>query len=294
MRDFDGKVAVVTGGASGMGKAFAERFARAGMKLVLFDYEQKALDATVRQFRQQEFDVLGLQGDVSKPEAVDELARKAVDTYGKVHILCNNAGVVADGDMGGLGRGPRARRLWEHPLSDWQWTFNVNFWGVVNGIRTFLPIMLAQDEDGHIVNTASIAGLTSGPGLVIYGATKHAVVRITEGLFSQLSEMGSKIKVSVLCPGPVQTRIVSAARNRPEELAAADEAQGDEYFEQRDQAWADATAQTIIQPAEVAEKVFKAIEDEQFYILPHEDDRGVRVRMENILGRLNPSPGRSA
>jgi NAD(P)-dependent dehydrogenase (short-subunit alcohol dehydrogenase family) len=289
MRSFEGRVAVVTGAASGMGRAFADRFAEAGMKVVLADVEQKALDAAVQSFTQREFDVLGVRTDVASPDAVEELARQALERYGKVHIVCNNAGVVVDSEVSRL-MGGEPVGMWEHSLKDWEWTFAVNFWGVVNGIRTFVPIMLAQDEEGHVVNTASIAGLTSGGALPIYGATKHGVVRISEALHAQLAARGSKVKVSVLCPGGVNTRIALASRNRPEALWDGAEARpSTEELEARERTWATRTGPTGMAPEAVAERVFKAIEDEQFYILTHDEfDDAIRTRMENILERRNP------
>lgn len=291
MREFDGKVAVVTGAASGMGKAFAERFAQAGMKVVLSDIEQEALDRTVLGLRQREFDVIGVVGDVAKAESVDQLARQALDAYGKIHIVCNNAGVVADADMSTIG-GRGGIPMWEQSLADWHWTFAVNFWGVVHGIRTFLPIMLRQDEEGHVLNTASIAGLTSGGGLPIYGASKHAVVRISEALHLQLQERGAKVKVSVLCPGGVRTRIALATRNRTDEFwdGGANRPSADE-LERREAEWATFTGERGMAPEAVAQRVFQAIEEEQFYILTHDDYDGViRTRMESILTRQNPQP----
>jgi NAD(P)-dependent dehydrogenase (short-subunit alcohol dehydrogenase family) len=289
MQSFEGKTAVVTGAASGMGRAFSERFAQAGMKVVLADVEEKALQATVQDFKQREFDVLGILCDVSKAAALDELARRALDAFGKVHVVCNNAGVVADSEVSRLLGGARIP-MWEESLKDWEWTFAVNFWGVVNGIRTFLPIMLAQDEPGHIVNTASIAGLTSGPGLPAYGASKHAVVRISEALQAQLTEAQSKIRVSVLCPGGVNTRIALATRNRPDEfLDSAAERPAAAELERREQDWAGRTGARGLAPEAVAEQVFDAIRDEKFYILPHDEfDAAIRTRMENILSRQNP------
>ena len=211
MRDLAGKVAVVTGAASGIGRAMAERFAQEGMKVVLADIEEAALQATVRELKQQERDVIGVVTDVANPEAVDELARQTIDAYGKVHLVCNNAGVF-------LGMKP----MWESTLRDWQWILGVNLWGVINGVRTFVPIMLAQDEPGHIVNTASQAGLVTANS--IYSLTKHGVVALSEGLHLQLRQQNAKVGVSVLCPLFVDTRIMEAERNRPGRPGTTDRA----------------------------------------------------------------------
>lgn len=282
MRDFEGKVAVVTGGASGMGRAFAERFAREGVKVVIADVEEEALNATVQEMQQAEHDVIGVLADVSSAQAIEELAEKTLEAYGKVHLLFNNAGV------GGGGEGSK---LWEHSIEDWQWTFGVNFWGVVYGIKTFLPIMLEQGEEGHVINTASIAGLIGGAGLDIYGATKHAVVRVSEALHLQLAELDSKVKASVLCPGFVDTNIGTSWRNRPDELWTDGARPSDEELEQRRQARAavQATRLNVITPEQVADQVFEAVRDEQFYIITHDNfDDAIRTRMDNIMGRRNP------
>lgn len=288
MREFEGRVAVVTGAASGMGKAFAEKFALEGMKVVLADYEKDALDTAVREMKQRELDVVGVVADVSRQQAVEDMARKAFETYGKVHILCNNAGVVADSELARLGFGEGVA-LWDHPLSDWHWTFGVNFWGVVHGIRAFVPKMLAQDEPGHILNTASIAGLTSGGALPIYGASKHAVVRVSEALFQQLAAQKSKLNVSVLCPGGVNTRIALASRNRPSEMWEGGQRPSKEELEAREARWVNTTGPTGMSPEAVAERVFKAIQDEQFYIITHDEyDPIIRARADDILARRNP------
>ncbi|HWC29553.1 MAG TPA: SDR family NAD(P)-dependent oxidoreductase, partial [Dehalococcoidia bacterium] len=180
MQNFEGKVAVVTSAASGIGRALAERFANEGMRVVLADVEEPALETAVRELTQAEHEVIGVQTDVSKRESVEELARQAIDAFGKVHVLCNNAGV-------GGGRG----LLWEMTLNDWEWTFGVNFWGVLYGIRTFVPLMLSHGEEGHVVNTASMAGITPGGGP--YGVTKHAVVALSEGLYLNLRMIQAKI-----------------------------------------------------------------------------------------------------
>lgn len=284
MQQFEGRVAVVTGAASGMGLAFAERFAREGMKVVLADVEEPALEAAVQRLRQAEHDVIGVRADVSSAESVEALARAALDQYGKVHVVCNNAGVAGDLDF----LGNRNRPLWEYSLRDWEWTFGVNVWGVVHGIRTFLPIMLEQGEAGHIVNTASMAGLLSGPTAGIYGTTKHAVVRITEALYFQLGQMDSKVKASVLCPGIIHTRIFSSGRNRPDPLWDAN-ARPDAAEYERRLAAGDAYFEHGLPPEEVAEQVLQAIRDEQFYILTRDVplDR-VQTRMENIVAMRNP------
>jgi NAD(P)-dependent dehydrogenase (short-subunit alcohol dehydrogenase family) len=283
MRGFKGKVAVVTGGASGIGRAMAERFAQEGMAVVLADFERDALKAAEAELRQREHKVLALWTDVSSEESLRATAETVQREFGPVSILCNNAGVVAESDLGMQ----NPQRLWDLSMKDWQWTFNVNFWGVVHGIRAFVPAMVERNEDAHIVNTASIAGLTSGAALPIYGASKHAVVRVSEGLYFQLRQIDSKVKVSVLCPGGVRTRITSAARNRPEDLTDNAGSRPDQDWAQRDQLWSERAA--TMEPSEVADKVWNAIQDERFYILTHDgSEDGVRRRMEAILSGANP------
>ena len=288
MEQFAGKVAVVTGAASGMGLAFATRFCREGMKVVLADVEAERLGHVVAELTHAEHDVLGVLTDVSSAEGVEALARQALAAYGKVHVLCNNAGVVSDSEL----RDPEkpARYLWEHSLNDWTWTYGVNLWGVVHGIRTFLPIMLGQGEEGHIVNTSSITGLTSGTGLPIYASTKHAVVRISEGLYSQLTEIEAPIGVSVLCPGGVDTRISLASRNRPESLRDEGTATEEERAERELRRRQRGPTPSQLQPETVAGLVFDAISERRFYILPHDDwDDGIRERADEILARRNPA-----
>ncbi|MBM3139895.1 MAG: SDR family NAD(P)-dependent oxidoreductase [Chloroflexi bacterium] len=284
MQAFEGRVAVVTGAASGMGRAFAERFAREGMKVVLADVQEDALEATVRAMRANELDVIGVPTDVASLPSVEALARAALDRYGRVHVVCNNAGVAGDLDF----LGERGRPLWEYSMRDWEWTFGVNVWGVVHGIRVFLPLMLEHGEEGHVVNTASMAGLLSGPTAGIYGTTKHAVVRITEALYYQLGQMNAKVKASVLCPGIINTRIFSSGRNRPDVLwDPGARPSGDEY--ERRLAEGDAFFAHGLAPEEVAEQVLQAIRDERFYILTRDVpmDR-VRMRFDNILATRNP------
>jgi NAD(P)-dependent dehydrogenase (short-subunit alcohol dehydrogenase family) len=275
MRDFEGKVAVVTGAASGIGLGLATRFAQEGMKVVLADVEEPALDAAVLQLQQAEHQVIGVRTDVSDPAAVEALAQQTIDEFGKVHILCNNAGV-------GGGRG----LLWESSLKDWQWLVGVNFWGVLHGVRTFVPIMLAQGEEGHVVNTASLAGVTAGAG--IYGVTKHAVVSLSESLYLHLRMIQAKVGVSALCPGFVRTKILDAARNRPAELQHENEEPLSE-IEEMIRSGMEKAVQGGLPPAQVAEMVLDGVRNERFWILTtREFDEAIRGRMEGILQRSNP------
>jgi NAD(P)-dependent dehydrogenase (short-subunit alcohol dehydrogenase family) len=284
MKEFRGKVAVVTGAASGIGRGMAERFAAEGMHVVLADVEEGALAQAAREMAAAGAKVLAFRTDVSKAEDVQALAKKAVDAFGEVHVLCNNAGVATGGFS------------WEVSLAEWQWVLGVNLWGVIHGVHAFVPIMLAQGNEGHIVNTASVAGLTSGPMMAPYSVSKHGVVTLSEALYHELAMAGGKIKVSVLCPGAVNTRIADAGRNRPAEVAAGEPAappdaaiaaQVDSRIRQMLAAGMD--------PAEVGRKVFEAVRDERFYILTHpEYTDAVRTRMEDIIEGRAPTLGMMA
>jgi len=202
MKAFQGKVAVVTGAASGIGRALAERCAQEGMKVVLADIEGQALLQASGDLAAQGAQTLAVPTDVSQAGEVETLARKAFEAYSAVHLLFNNAGV---------GAGTTA---WESTLADWEWVLGVNLWGVIHGLRAFVPRMLAQETECHVVNTASVAGLLPGRG--VYGVSKHAVVALSEALSADLGQQRSKIGVSVLCPGYVNTRILdSSVRHRP-------------------------------------------------------------------------------
>ena len=202
MQDLRGKVAVITGGASGIGRAVAERAAGEGMKLVLGDIEEGPLKETVDDLTSKGAEALGVVTDVSDAASVRALRDRTLDRFGAVHLVHNNAGI-------GLG-GP----IWEVSEEDWRWILGVNLWGVIHGVATFVPVLMEQGE-GHVVNTASIAGLIAAPFLGPYNATKQAVVAISETLFKDLQAVGAPIGVSVLCPGFVQTRIAESERNRP-------------------------------------------------------------------------------
>jgi NAD(P)-dependent dehydrogenase (short-subunit alcohol dehydrogenase family) len=223
-------------------------------------------------------DVLAVQTDVSKASDVEELALKTLAAYGAVHLLFNNAGVGA------------GNTVWESTLADWEWTLGVNLWGVIYGIHFFVPLMLEQNTEGHIVNTASIAGLISGPGLGIYKVTKHGVVTLSETLYDELALRGAKIKVSVLCPGFINTRIMEATRNRP---AGLQNDPSEEKLDPTSMAMFEAMQQAVqagMPPHQAADKVFQAIRDEKFYILTHPKLKGaIQTRMEDILQERNPT-----
>jgi len=277
MKEFQEKVAVVTGAASGIGLALATRCAQEGMKVVLADIEEQALLQASQELHNIGASVLAVQTDVSKARDVEALAEQAFDTYGAVHLLFNNAG-VGGGSM-----------LWESTLADWEFVLGVNLLCVIHGIRTFVPRMLEQHSEGHVINTASMAGLTSGPG-GIYNVTKHAVVALSETLYHELALAGATIKVSVLCPGFVKTRILDAARNRP---ASLQNAPVDKTIPPEREAFVQMMRQAIdagMPPPQVAEIVFTAIREERFYILPHPKWKAaIQTRMEDILQERNPS-----
>ena len=281
MREFAGKTAVVTGAASGMGLAFARRFAAEGMNVVLADIEEEALEAQVRQLEQEERAVLGVVVNTMRREALEELRDRTIAEYGNIHILCNNAGVTSREDAG-LGAGNGGLAVWEVPDSTWDWVMGVNFWGVLYGLQVFMPHMHGHGEEGHIVNTASVAGLI--PGGSAYSVSKHGVLTLTEGLHGQLKLLGSKIGASVLCPGFVNTKIAEAERNRPAEF-------GEKLTEMTDEQ-TQAVAAILgsgMDPADVAELVFNSIVEERCYILPHAGwDEVVRSRVEHIIGREAP------
>lgn len=274
MKQFEGKTAVVTGAASGIGRALAERFAQERMQVVLADIEKDALDRAVQELEQRQHRVIGVVANTMVRESVEALAKRAVDEFGKVHIVCNNAGIAAM--AGGI------KPIWEVSDRDWQWVMGVNFYGVLYGIQAFVPGMLAHGEEGHIVNTASLAGVMPGGGT--YGVSKHGVLSLTETLHQNFTMMGAKIGASVLCPGFVNTNIFDAERNRPKDLATAAGAAIPGMAE---------VARNMLaagkQPADVAEIVFKSIQENRFYILPHPAwDPIVRARVDAILARGAP------
>lgn len=281
MDSLSGKIAVITGAASGIGRALAQRCAAEKMNVVLADIEEKALAECAAALQAQGATVLAVRTDVAKADEVETLAQRTLAAFGAVHLLCNNAGVAVNGP------------LWEMSLHDWEWVLGVNLWGVIHGIRTFVPLMLAQGSEGHIVNTASIAGLVSTPGLGVYNVTKHGVVTLSETLYQELQQSGAPLHVSVLCPAWVNTRIHEAERNRPSALhnpAAAPHPMT--------QAIGQAMAHAIeggIPTAQVADQVFSAIRERRFYVLTHPHFQPlVEQRMAAILAGEAPADARFA
>jgi NAD(P)-dependent dehydrogenase (short-subunit alcohol dehydrogenase family) len=277
VKELSGKVAVVTGAASGIGRALAERFAAEGMKVVLADVDEEALKGAEGELKASGAAVAAMRTDVSKAEDVEALAQFTIDRFGAVQVVCNNAGV----GVGGV--------TWQNTVRDWEWVLGVNLWGVIHGVRSFVPRMLNQGDECHIVNTASGAGLHTRPWLAMYCASKHAVVALSESLYHELAMSGAKVKVSVLCPAVVNTRIGESERNRPEALREEGSAGvPSQQMQAMEQAFRSLLA-TGLAPAEVAAHVIEAVREERFYILTHEETRErVRARMEDILESGNP------
>ena len=277
MQDLHGKVAVITGGASGIGCALARRFASEGARVVIGDVEAPALERAVSELRGAGGEVEGVVTDVTDPAQVQALADAAVARFGGVDVFCNNAGVGG----GGLS--------WEIPLSTWEWVIGVNLWGVIHGVRAFVPL-LVQRPEAHIVNTASVAGLVAAPFMGPYNASKHAVVAISETLHHELAMAAPHVKVSVLCPGWVNTNIAESARNRPEHL--------------QDGVAPDPEAAGLLRgflekgmpPDDVAAKVRDAMREQRFWILTHDEEgdfwvEGVNARLRSLESRVNPQLG---
>ena len=283
--DLAGKVAVVTGGASGIGRAMGERFARDGMKVMLADVEAPVLDATVAALRDDGFDVTGVVTDVADYASVEALRDATLEAHGAVHVLCNNAGVGAGAEG----------RMWDHTLNDWRWALEVNVWGVIHGIKAFVPAMLAGGDEGHVVNTSSgNGGIAPLPGTPIYALTKSAVVTLSESLYAQLGQAGARVGASVLFPGPhmLRTGLFESWRNRPAERAnetpRSTPATTLASFEQR---MADAGVDVTWTPVEeVADRVAEAVVAGTFWILPPSEsaDARIRARAASMTARTNP------
>jgi NAD(P)-dependent dehydrogenase (short-subunit alcohol dehydrogenase family) len=277
VQTLQGKVAVITGGASGIGNALARQFASEGARIVIGDVEAPALESAVAALRASGADVEGLLTDVTDAEQMQALGDAAVAWFGGVDVFCNNAGVGG----GGLS--------WETPISTWEWVLGVNMWGVIHGLRTFVPLLMQRPE-GYIVNTASVAGLMAAPFMGPYNASKHAVVAISETLHHELAMTAPHVKVSVLCPGWVKTNIAVSARNRPASLQEGVNPDADT---------GSVLAGLIdkgMPPEAVAAKVRDAMRDEQFWILTHDEEGdfwvdGVNARLRSLETRANPKLG---
>ena len=280
MQDFAGKVAVITGGGSGFGAAFAMQAHALGMRLVLADVQADALDERVSALRGAGADVLGVRCDVSSDADVGRLAQAAYARFGAVNLLFNNAGVAGTGGY-----------LWENSEADWRWTLGVNLIGVANGIRHFVPRMLAaglDEEGGHIVNSASIAGWLCAPLLGIYNASKAAVVSASETLYHDLRLAGSRIGVSVLCPAFVPTAIFASERNRPAELANAAAPTASQRLARA--AGEKAVAGGKLSAEEIAVQTFDAIRANRFYVFTHPQIMPtVRARLDAALAGAQPA-----
>ncbi|CAA0126172.1 1-deoxy-11-beta-hydroxypentalenate dehydrogenase [Halioglobus japonicus] len=280
---YRGKTAVVTGGASGVGRCLCELFARNGMNVVMADIEQAALEAAGAALKDQGLSVAWVQADVTSPESMENLESKSREAFGNIHILCNNAGV---------GIKEAQRRIWTLTPKDWEWGFSVNVMGVANGIRAFVPGMLAHGEPGHVVNTSSTnGGLYSMPTTPIYSSSKAAVTSMSEVLDGQFKMDDAALQAHVLFPGPhlVNTNILSSMRNRPEQLRDNDEPVA--YTSMADLAKASGIANMkLTEPEEVAETCLAGIRDGQFWILPpsKSNDKQISRRTESILRRQNP------
>jgi len=276
MKQFTDKVAVITGSASGIGLALARRCAAEGMHLAMADIEEAPLAAAAGELRAAGAQVLAVKTDLSKAKDVERLAAQTLDAYGGVHLLFNNAGV------GGV-----RVKSWEATERDWQWVLGANLWSVIHGVRVFTPIMLGQSSEGHIVNTASVAGFISVGTSAPYAVSKHSVVALSETLYHELQADGAKLGVSVLCPAWVNTNIWNAQRNRPAELQ--DHADTEAERARREEV-RKVLAKGRVSATDVADMTFEAIIAERFYIFPHRKiRRDIQTRMEDILELRNPT-----
>ena len=280
MKDFENKVAVITGGASGLGRAFADKAAALNMKLVLGDIREEPLQQAVVELKSAGAEVVALAGDVSKAEYIEALAALATDAFGVVNCLFNNAGVGS----GGL--------IWENTVKDWEWVLNVNLWGVIHGVRIFTPLMLAAARsdpayEGHIVSVSSIAGLIA-PGLMgAYNVSKHAVVAHAESLFHDLAKTEPRIAASVLCPGFTPTGISKSHVSRPTEMQNVD--RPTDSMIKAQQMIEKAVSSGRLTAVDVAYITFDAIRDKQFYILSHPNFmKLVKARIDDIAELRNP------
>jgi NAD(P)-dependent dehydrogenase (short-subunit alcohol dehydrogenase family) len=269
MKDFRSRIAVITGAASGIGRALAKKSLNEGMKVILADVEEEPLYSAEQEFKAQGAEILAVKTDVRIYKEVETLLQKTLSKYGEVHLLINNAGVAPGG------------AVWEVTLNDWEWVLGVNLRGIIHGIKAFIPVMIKQQTECHVVNTASIAGLiAAGIYDAPYRTTKHAIVSLTEALYSDLKMRKTKIGVSVLCPGEVESNLWNHERNRPPELRNSDLPQGEPKEESRG---------NEMPPGQCADIVFDGIRENRLYILTHPGFNGyIKRRVDDILAGRNP------
>ena len=274
MQDLTGKTAVITGGASGIGLALAHRFGAAGMRLLVADIEEPALEAATRELRDAGNEVAATVTDVSDLSQIEALAATAAETYGNVHLLCNNAGVGGGGSL----------LMPDGDLDMWKWTIDIDLWGVIYGCKVFMPAMAAHGEGAHVVNTASMAGLGAPAFMGAYSVAKYGVVSLSESLAREAQVMGLDIGVSVLCPAFVATAIADSTRNLPADIQAPPTETGE---------LGDMVRRLVasgMPPARVADAVHDAVVDNQFWILTHEESKeAVTARADEIVTGTNPS-----
>jgi NAD(P)-dependent dehydrogenase (short-subunit alcohol dehydrogenase family) len=281
MKEFKGKVAVITGAGSGFGREFARIGASHGMKLVLADIQADALEQTLAELEAQGAEVIAQGVDVSNGAQIEALAEATLAAFGGVHLLFNNAGIGAAG------------LIWENTVRDWEWALGVNLWGVIHGVRAFTPLMLAAAKAdpgyrGHIVNTASMAGLLNQPNLGAYNVSKHAVVSLSETLFHDLSLVTDQVHCSVLCPYFVPTGIHQSHRNRPADLANPTPATRSQMIAQA--MVSKAVTSGKLTAADIAQRTFDAIRSDAFYIVSHPDAlEGVRQQADDVVALRNPT-----
>lgn len=276
MNNFNGKTAVITGAASGIGLALAKHAAVQGMNVVMADIDETALSAAVDQLKLPDDRVLARRTDVRHADEIKALADAAYAKFDAVHLLFNNAGVAL------------ARTTWEHTVADWEWILQVNLWSVVHGISEFLPRMQAQGGPAHIVNTASVAGLVSNPGMAAYNVSKHGVVTLSETLSLELQMTQSPIGISLLCPAWVPTGIGNSERNRPSDVAQTNPIEG--LTAQLNKRIGKAIASGQLTADDMAQETFNAIAEQRFYVIPHSYMVPViETRMKEILTQQNPT-----
>jgi len=278
MQSLEGKTAVVTGAAAGIGQAMVRRFAAEGMHVVVADIDEAGARRLADELDNNGKKALAVRVDVTDPADLDRLADKAFDRFGSVDLLCNNAGVLG-----------RVLESWRQPSVNWRWVFDVNVHGVVDGVRAFLPRMLAQNSEAYVLNTGSIAGLITGPFFAHYNASKHAVVAYSECLHHELRQMGSKIRVGVLCPGWVNTGLASLEQKLPSHLREANAGiEPAPMVLERDRGVRQMVAESV-DPERIAEIVVEAVRADRFYIFPHPERKvDFQKRSEEILDELEP------